>query len=94
LRLLADDGQVQTAADVTVTAITRPVLSAQLLSNAVKFSWQTAGGDWQLQCQTNASGQGLGTNWNFMPGVITNPFVLPLDFSAGSFFCRLVLTNL
>jgi len=93
LRLLADDGQVQTAEDVAVTAITRPVLSAQLLSNAVKLSWQTTGGDWYLQSQTNASGKGLGTNWNFITGSITNPSVLPLDLSAGSVFYRLVRTN-
>jgi hypothetical protein len=93
LRLLADDGQVQTAADVTVTVITRPMLSAQLLANAVKLSWQTTGGSWQLQCQTNTSGKGLGTNWNNIPGAVTNPFVLPLDFTTGSVFCRLVLTN-
>ena len=93
LRLLADDGQVQTAADVTVTVITRPVLWAQLLPNAVQLSWQTTGGNWQLQCQTNTSGTGLGANWSYIAGPVTNPFVLPLDFSGGSVFCRLVLTN-
>ena len=69
------------------------MLSAQLLANAVKLSWQTTGGNWQLQCQTNPPDKGLGTGWSYIPGPVTNPFVLPLDFSAGSVFCRLVLTN-
>ena len=93
LRLLADDGQVQTSSDLTVTAITRPLISSQLLPAALQLSWQTTGGSWQLQSQTNPSPLGLGTNWTLFPGVVTNPFVLPIGRNHGSVFYRLVLTN-
>jgi beta-galactosidase len=93
LRLTADDGQVQTSSDLTVSVITRPTISAALQGSTLKLSWQTTGGNWQLQCQTNNNDNGLTTNWKYVSGVITNPFVLPLDHSARSVFCRLVLTN-
>jgi hypothetical protein len=46
-----------------------------------------------LQAQTNPAGLGLGTNWAYVPGPITNPYVVPLNRSVGSVFHRLVLTN-
>src|SRR5262249_40465701 len=53
LRLVADDSQVQTSSDTSVTVIARPSVSAQLLSNTLRLSWQTTGGNWLLQSQTN-----------------------------------------
>jgi beta-galactosidase len=91
LHLTADDAQARTAADVTVTAVARPAISAQLVSGGVQFSWQTTGGNWHLQCQTNAPSQGLGTNWVDVSAA--SPFVLHIDPNAGSVYCRLVFTN-
>jgi hypothetical protein len=92
LRLVADDGQVQTASDVTVSAVA-PALAWRLLPGGLQLSWPTGGADWLLQAQTNPPGKGLGTNWVGVPGATTNPFVVPLDHAAGSVFHRLVLTN-
>jgi hypothetical protein len=93
LQLAASDGQVTTVSSVTVAAITRPNLSFQLLSGAVQLSWPANDGSWQLQYQTNMAAKGLGTNWQNVPGVITNPFIAPIDPTAGSVFYRLLLMN-
>jgi hyaluronate lyase len=89
LQLAADDGQVTTLASVTVTAITPPNLGVLPLSGAFQLSWPANDGNWQLQYQTNS----LGTNWQNIPGTITNPFVAPIDPAAGSVFYRLLLMN-
>jgi beta-galactosidase len=91
LRMVADDGQVRVASDLTITAIARPILSAQLISNSLKLSWQSSVGNWQLQTQTNPVYSGLGTNWMDFPGVTTNPFVIPINPAAGPVFHRLIL---
>ena len=93
LRLTADDGQVQTSSDTTVTIIEQPVISFQLSAGALQLSWPTGSGNWILQAQTNSLIRGLGTNWNAFPGNVTNPFVTPIDTSAGSVFYRLRLGN-
>jgi hypothetical protein len=89
LQLAASDGQVTTLASVTITAITRPNLGVQLLPGAFQLSWPANDGNWQLQYQTNS----LGTNWQNIPGTITNPFVAPIDPTAGSVFYRLLFMN-
>jgi hypothetical protein len=93
LQLTVDDGQVQTAQAVTVTAISRPVMAARLLSGGIEFSWQNNGGNWLFQYQTNPAGVGLNTGWLTMTDAVSNPFVLPLRLDAGSVFYRMVLTN-
>jgi hypothetical protein len=93
LQLTADDGQVATVGEVTITLITRPEISFQLVSGGLQLSWQTTGGVWQLQSQTNPPAFGLGTNWLNLPGPTTNPTVVPLNTSAGSVFYRLILAN-
>jgi beta-galactosidase len=93
LRLIADDGQVATTSDTTVTVITRPLLAFQVLTNSLQLSWQTTGGNWRLQSQTNPVIPGLGTNWSDVPGTVTNPFVVPLDPAVGSVWFRLLLGN-
>ena len=90
LQLAANDGQVTTIGSVTVTAITRPNLSFQLLPGALQLAWPVNAGNWQLQYQTNLPTGGLGTNWQNFPGPVTNPFVAPVDRTAGSVFYRLL----
>ena len=76
-----------------IAAVTRPKLSFQLLPGAVQLSWPTDDDRWQLQFQTNPPATGLGTNWQNLPGVVSNPFVAPMDPVAGSAFYRLLLIN-
>ncbi len=89
LQLAANDGQVTTVARVAVAAITQPNISVQLLPGAFQLSWPANDGNWQLQYQTNS----LGTNWENIPGTVTNPFVAPVNPAAGSVFYRLLLMN-
>jgi len=93
LQLAANDGQVSTVANVTVTATTPPTLGFQLLSGALQLSWPTNIGNWQLQFQTNSTFIGLTTNWINLPGSVTNPFVIPLDDGPMTEFYRLVLMD-
>ena len=91
LQLAVSDGQVQTVSAVTINAITRPILSVQLLSGALQLSWP---GDaaWRLQYQTNPPDAGLGTNWVDVPGsTATNVMNLPIDPTVGNTFYRLRL---
>jgi hypothetical protein len=87
LQLAANDGQVTTVASVMVAALTPPNLFFQLQPGALQLSWPSNNGNWQLQFQTNLSL----TNWQNLPGIITNPFVAPIDPAAGSVFYRLLL---
>jgi hypothetical protein len=91
LQLAADDGQVTTVGQLTVTVITRPVISIQLLSNAVQMSWLADVPGWRLQAQTNPASVGLGTNWMDVPGEARSPFVVPINPASGAVFLRLVL---
>jgi hypothetical protein len=91
LQLAATDGQVTTVSSLTVTVITLPNLSFQLLPGALQLSWPTNGGNWQLQYQTNPPATGLWTNWQSISGAVTNPFVVPIDPTTGSTFYRLLL---
>jgi hypothetical protein len=93
LRLTADDGQVQTSIDTTVIVVEPPAISFQLSAGALQLYWPTGTANWILQAQTNSLTHGLGTNWNTFPGIVTNPFVAPIDPEAGSVFYRLRLGN-
>jgi beta-galactosidase len=91
LQLAANDGQVTTVSGLTLTVVTRPDLSFQLLPGAFQLSWPTNNGNWQLQYQTNPITTGLWTNWQNVPGPLTNPFVAPIDPNAATAFYRLIL---
>jgi len=91
LELVGDDGQVQTASQLTIAAVPQTLLW-QLRPRALQLSWATNSANWRLQAQTNPLTRGLGTIWADVPGPVTNPFVVPLDPSAGSVFHRLILS--
>ncbi len=93
LQLAANDGEITTVSRAMIAAITRPKLSFQLLPGAVQLSWPDNAARWQLQFQTNPPTTGLGTNWQNLPGVSTNPFFAPIDSISGSAFYRLLLMN-
>jgi hypothetical protein len=91
LQLAANDGQVQTVSAVTINAVPRPTIGVQLIPNALQLSWQTAGGVWHLQTQTNSAGLGLGANWVDVPGSsATNLMTMPVNPANGSVFYRLI----
>jgi len=92
LQLAASDGQAITVSSLAVNVIT-PALSLSPLPNALQLSWPTNSSNWLLQFQSNPPSMGLGTNWIYIPGPITNPFVMPIYPGAGSVFFRLSLTN-
>jgi beta-galactosidase len=89
LQLAASDGQVQTAQQVMITAIAPPLLSAQLVTNSLLMSWQSAAGNWALQCGTNLSNPA----WSNISGTVVSPYAVPINFNVGAGFYRLVLTN-
>jgi beta-galactosidase len=89
LQLTANDGQVETVSSVAVTALIQPAISIQPLSGALQLSWPTGGAPWRLQAQTNPLTLGLSTNWQDVIGA-TNPFTVPLNFTNGSVFYRLI----
>jgi beta-galactosidase len=90
LQLAADDGQVETVGNVTVTAVT-PAISIQSLPGTLQLSWPTNAGAWRLQAQTNPLNFGLGTNWGDVSGAaVTNPLIVPMDSTNGSVFYRLI----
>jgi beta-galactosidase len=92
LQLAAGNGQAATVASLTVTAV-QPVISISRLSNAVQLSWPANAGNWMLQYQSNPPAIGLGTNWLLIPGLVTNPFLVPVYSNTGPAFYRLQLTN-
>jgi beta-galactosidase len=67
-----------------------PTLTYPQSPGVLHLSWPN-GGNWRLQAQTNASGQGLGTNWVTTPGTLTtNQLDLPIDAANPAVFYRLV----
>lgn len=91
LQLTANDGQVTAVSSVTVTVVTRPNLSVQLLPGALQLSWPTNNGNWQLQYQTNSPTVGLSGNWMPVPGssgIATTNIVI--DPNQGAVFYRLI----
>lgn len=90
LQLAANDGQVTTVGNVTVTA-TIPDISVQSSSGTLLLTWPTNGGAWHLQAQTNDLDKGLGNNWVDVSGSqILNGMHIVLNPTNGSVFFRLV----
>jgi len=85
-------GCTSSAGTVTVTVNAPVGISAQTLDGSLILQWP-AGGNWLLQYQSNPPSSGLGTNWIYVPGSVSNPFVVPIYPEAGSVFYRLLLTN-
>jgi hypothetical protein len=92
LQLAAGDGQATTVSSITINAIT-PALSLLTSPGALQLTWPGNSSHWLLQYQSNPPSAGLGTNWLYTSGPITNPFITPVYPGAGSFFYRLTLTN-
>ena len=74
----------------SLPALTPVPLQLQASPGQLSLSWPTDHIGWQLQCQTNSIGQGLGNNWITVPGSRqTNYISLPINPANGSVFLRL-----
>ncbi len=78
-------------------AFARPVslapvpLDSTAVDGVLQLAWPSDHIGWRLQVQTNAPGDGLGTNWLVLSGTsLTNQFSLPVDPDNGSVFLRLI----
>jgi autotransporter-associated beta strand protein len=86
---LVIDGTIAVA---SVVSNARTNISFSVSGNNLTLSWPVDHTGWILQAQTNAAGQGLGTNWAPVPGSTSvNQVVMPINPANGSVFYRLVL---
>ncbi len=84
---LGTDGTLRV---IDVELITPPTLAVQTEGSAITLSWPTNYTSYFLQAQTNAFGEGLGTNWSLLPGVTNNRWNGLLEPGHGSVFYRLL----
>jgi len=77
---------------VVVPVITTPTnIVAAVVGNSLQLSWPADHLGWRLQFQTNASENGLGTNWqNWLGSTNVSQTNLIIDPTAGSVFFRLI----
>lgn len=92
LQLAAGNGQATTVSSLAVNAI-MPGLSLVPLPGAWQLSWPANSSNWLLEYQSNPPSAGIGTNWQYWAGPMTNSFTMPVYPGAGSIFYRLILTN-
>ena len=91
LRLVASDGQVMTSSEVSIAAVTTPVMAFQPFAGTFTLSWPADNIGWRLQTQTNSLNSGLGTNWTDVPGsAATNLLTVPFNSTNSSVFYRLI----
>ena len=75
---------------VSTEPATPPSLSFALAGNVLSLWWPTNYVTFVLMSQTNPPGQGLGTNWAAVSGVVNNSFTITVDTNNGSVFYELV----
>jgi hypothetical protein len=81
----------QTPSTFTFNFLPAPALTPVASGNTLQLSWPANYIGWTLQAQTNALGDGIGTNWGIVSGsTITNQFSTTLDNTTGSMFFRLI----
>jgi hypothetical protein len=72
------------------TASAPPHLGYGINGGQLQFNWPQDHTGWNLQVQTDAPAQGIGTDWTTVPASsLTNQWSTPLASSAGSVFFRL-----
>jgi hypothetical protein len=68
-----------------------PVEITTIGNGQLQLTWPADHMGWWLQMQTNAPGEGIGTNWTTVSASDqTNMLILPVDASDGSVFFRLI----
>lgn len=81
----------QTPSTFTFNFIPTPTLTPVASGNILQLLWPANYIGWTLQAQTNAAGDGMGTNWGIVSGSTTNnQFSTTLDNTTGSMFFRLI----
>jgi hypothetical protein len=81
----------QTPSTFTFNFIPVPTITPVASGNILQLLWPANYIGWTLQAQTNAMGDGIGTNWGIVSGsTITNQFSTALDNTTGSMFFRLI----
>jgi autotransporter-associated beta strand protein len=75
----------------TPIAMNATNISYAISGNSLTLTWPVDHIGWHLEAQTNALATGLGTNWFTVSGsMLTNQVFIPLDYTNGSVFFRLV----
>jgi hypothetical protein len=81
----------QVPSTFTFNFLPAPAITPVASGNTLQLSWPANYIGWTLQAQTNALGDGIGTNWGIVSGsTITNQFSTALDNTTGSMFFRLI----
>jgi hypothetical protein len=80
----------QTPSTFTFNFIPVPTITPVASGNVLQLLWPANYTGWTLQAQTNAPGDGIGTNWDIVSGSTTNQFSTPMDNTVGSEFFRLI----
>ena len=86
-------GESTNSAETSVrpVSLTPAQIALAVTNSQMQLAWPPDHTGWQVQVQTNAPGEGLGTNWMTLSGSgLTNQFTLPVDAANGSVFLRLV----
>ena len=82
---------IRTNAAAITVATNSTNLVYQITGGQLELTWPAGHIGWRLQIQTNALGQGLGTNWAFVPGAeLTNRILLPINPANGGVFLRMI----
>jgi hypothetical protein len=86
----AGEGAASNVAFAQPTASAPPHLGFGINGGQLQFNWPPDHTGWNLQVQTDAPAQGIGTGWATVPASsLTNQWSTPLASSAGSVFFRL-----
>ncbi len=81
----------QVPATFTFNFVPIPTITPVASGNTLQLLWPANYIGWTLQAQTNAPGDGIGTNWGIVSGsTTTNQFSTTLDNTTGSMFFRLI----
>jgi hypothetical protein len=81
----------QVPSTFTFNFVPIPTITPVASGNILQLLWPANYIGWTLQAQTNAPGDGIGTNWGIVSGsTTTNQFSTTLDNTTGSMFFRLI----
>jgi hypothetical protein len=71
-------------------SLATPQITITTGNGQLQFGWPADHIGWSMQAQTNPPGDGLGTNWVFIPSSnATNQMTVPISPINGSVFFRL-----
>jgi fibronectin-binding autotransporter adhesin len=84
---VSTDGKITVASVGPVLNSTPTNITVSVSGSNLTLTWPSDHTGWTLQSQTNAPGQGLGTNWfDIVGSTATNQLVVPINPSGSVFF--------